>query len=312
MTTQTWFDRTADLRDGLGERQEGHEPAVWLKIVGDWTNRSHTDALTLGSQTYTFNTSYNQDTSAILGGVDLLNVTDKSKAFVLGLEGGEANSDIRFKGTPDRYTLSGGDFGGYVTYLSGGLFIDGTINANFMKLQGNLPGINGNPATTQPTLIAGRVNVVGGQLEAGYQMPIGGTWFWEPTGLLTYSRASFDQMGVPATGGGSLSLSNARSFQGALGVRVGGEQTFQYYRVKLALDARVWDEFEGTTNAQLAVPAGPNFGWSNSIKGVFGEVQGEANLFTTTSGLSAFLNGGWKFKSNYSEGTITLGARYQW
>ena len=312
MTTQTWFDRTADLRDGLDQRAEGHEPAVWLKIVGDWTNRSHSDSLTLGSQTYTFNTSYNQDTSAIIGGVDLLNVTDKDKAFVLGLEGGEANSDIRFKGSPDRYTLSGGDFGGYVTFLSGGLFIDGAINANFMKLAGNLPGLGGNPASTPPTLIAGRVNVVGGQIEAGYQMPIGGTWFWEPTGLLTYSNASFDQMGIPGSGGGSLTLSNDRSFQGALGVRIGGEQTSQYYRVKLALDARIWDEFDGTTNASLAVPAGPNFGWSNSIKGVFGEVQGEANLFTTTSGLSAFLNGGWRFKNAYSEATITLGARYQW
>ena len=309
-TTQTWFDRQADLRDGLDARADGTRPAVWLKIIGDWTSRNSSTNLTLGSQTYNFNTSYNQDSSAIIGGIDLLDVTSKDKAFVFGLETGEVDSDLRFKATPDRFKVTGGDFGGYASYLQGGLFIDGTINANFLKLNGDLVGINGPPNTSAPTLTGSRVNTVGGQVEAGYEMPVSGSFFWEPVGSLSYVDASFDTIQLP--GAGSVALGNAHSFRGSLGARVGGEQDFQYYKVKLALTARVWDEFDGNTLSTLIVPAGPNFVNNDGLRGVFGEVQGEGNLFTTTSGLSAFLNGGWKFKSNYSEGTITLGARYQW
>jgi hypothetical protein len=45
---------------------------------------------------------------------------------------------------------------------------------------------------------------------------------------------------------------------------------------------------------------------------VFGEVQAEANVFEVGNGLSAFLNGGVKFKTRYQEETATLGVRYQW
>ncbi|HEX4098059.1 MAG TPA: autotransporter outer membrane beta-barrel domain-containing protein, partial [Caulobacteraceae bacterium] len=309
-TTQTWFDRQADLRDGLDARADGSKPAVWLKIIGDWTSRNASRSLTLGSQTYTYNTSYNQDSSAIIGGVDLLDVTSKDKAFVVGLEGGEVDSDMRFKATPDRFKITGGDFGGYASYLQGGLFIDGTINANFLKLNGDIVGLGGPPNTSAPTLTGSRVNSVGGQVEAGYQMPLSGSFFWEPVGSLSYVDASFDSIQLPGTA--SVAIGHAQSFRGSLGARVGGEQDFQYYKIKLALTARVWDEFDGNTISDVAAPAGLDFINNDNLKGVFGQISGEANLFTTTSGLSAFLNGGWKFKSNYSEGTITLGARYQW
>jgi len=40
-------------------------------------------------------------------GLDIVDVTQKNMAFVAGIEVGDANSDIRFKATPDRFTLSG-------------------------------------------------------------------------------------------------------------------------------------------------------------------------------------------------------------
>ena len=39
-TTQSWFDRQADLRDTVSGRPTGGAPGVWLKVVGDWTRRS--------------------------------------------------------------------------------------------------------------------------------------------------------------------------------------------------------------------------------------------------------------------------------
>ena len=80
----------------------------------------------------------------------------------------------------------------------------------------------------------------------------------------------------------------------------------------MAITGRVWDEFNNRPATLVVVAGGPNFPNSDSLTGVFGEVSGQANLFSTTSGFSAFLSGGVKFKSAYTEGTATLGARYQW
>jgi hypothetical protein len=306
MTTQTWFDRQADLRVNL-DHEAGANPAVWLKFVGDWVNRDKVDRFDIISNLH-FDTSYNQDTSAILGGVDLLDVTGKDRAFVVGLEGGGVNSGLGFKASPDHYTLSGGDFGGYATFLSGGLFIDGTINANFLTLHGNLPGLTAPTSLFPSTLIGGHVNVVGGQIESGYRMPITGTWFWEPVGSLAYSKATFDQIQLP---GALAQLTHAESLQGSLGARIGGVATFQFGAVEAAIETRVLQEFKSGAVLTLQSDGSP-FSNADDLKGTSGEVKADVNVFSNTSGLSAFLNGGWRFKANYSEGTITLGARYQW
>jgi hypothetical protein len=74
----------------------------------------------------------------------------------------------------------------------------------------------------------------------------------------------------------------------------------------------VWDEFSGKDTAVLIVSPGPSFTSFNNISGVFGEIKGEANLFTTTSGLSGFVNAGVKWKTKYQESNVTLGFRYSW
>ncbi|MGA0600252.1 hypothetical protein ACO2Q3_24805, partial [Caulobacter sp. KR2-114] len=86
--------------------------------------------------------------------------------------------------------------------------------------------------------------------------------------------------------------------------------SFQYYKVKVALEGRVWDEFDGKTNTALS--AGGIFNNFNDINGVYGEIKGEANLFAVGNNLSAFLNSGVKWKSRYQDTSVTLGVRYQW
>jgi hypothetical protein len=304
-TTQTWFDRQADLRDSIDGKANGDAPAIWLKAVGDWSARTQVDSRTFFNKTYNFNVSYDQDTAALIGGIDLLRIVNKDQAWVVGVDGGSVDSNLNFRASPDRYHLTGANVGGYATYISGGLFVDGTINANLLSLDASLPnlGVTPNPFTTTD-----KINSFGGQVEAGYEMPLGGMAFWEPLGTVSYVNTHLGNLAVP---GGTQALGNDDSFRGSLGARVGATAAFQYYKVKLSLTGRVWDEFDNDTLSTLVVPGGPNFLNNDNLKGVFGEISGQANLFTTTSGLSAFLNGGVKFKSSYTEGTVTLGARYQ-
>ena len=48
-----------------------------------------------------------------------------------------------------------------------------------------------------PWTASGDVRTWGGQLEAGYQMPIGATAFWEPVGSIAYGRTSTDDLAIP-------------------------------------------------------------------------------------------------------------------
>ncbi|HZZ34377.1 MAG TPA: autotransporter domain-containing protein, partial [Caulobacteraceae bacterium] len=305
-TTQSWFDRQADLRDTVSGRPTGGAPGVWLKVVGDWTRRSSTDTFTLFNNTYTFNTGYNKDTAALIGGIDFLNVTAADHAWVLGLEGGYVDANVRFKASPDRANLTGSTLGVYGTYMAGGLFIDAIVNANFLNLDVSLPGLQTSP---NPWTASGDVRNWGGQVEGGYAMPIGATAFWEPIVSLAYARSDFDDLNIP---GGTQQFGNVDSFRGSIGARIGTTASYQYYKIKLALEGRVWDEFDGKTDTLLIVPGGPNFLNNDDLDGVFGEIKGEANIFAVGNNFSAFLNGGVKWKSHYQATTVTLGMRYSW
>ena len=304
-TTQTWFDRQADLRDEVDGRPEGAAPAVWLKAFGDWNRRSGAQSFTTQGHTYTYDTSYNQDTAGLIGGVDALRVTGHDTAFVLGLQGGYVSSDVRFRSSLDTVRMTGSVVGAYATYLAGPLFVDATFNSNFLNIGVGLPDTGPGGTVFQTS---GRVRSLGGQIESGYALPIGSNAFVEPLGLLAYEQTHFDDLIIP---GGTEHLNDTTSFRGALGGRVGVNLPMEYYKVKLAVVGRLWDEFNGDSSNTL-FSAGPNVDFTNRIRGVFGEVQAEANVFEDQSGFSAFLNGGIKFKTRYQEETATLGFRYDW
>jgi len=306
-TTQTWFDRQADLRDGIDGKGLGSGPGIWMKMIGDWSNRNHTTVFTPpgGTQSFTYNTSYDQDSAAIVGGIDLLNITQKDQAWVLGVDGGDVDSNVNFRASPDRAHLTGANIGGYATFVGGGLYIDGTVSANLLDMKVSLPGLQ---TTPNPWTATDNVKSIGGKVEAGYQMALGDMLFWEPLGVISYVNTSFSNLAIP---GGTQQLGDTDSFRGSLGARVGATTSFQYYKVKLSLTGRVWDEFSDNNLSTLIVPSGPNFTNTDSLKGIFGEISGQANLFSTNTGFSAFVNGGVKFKSSYTDANVTLGARYQ-
>ena len=83
-TTGTWLDRQGDMRNTVANLSDGNHPGVWLKAVGDWTRRNLTQKTTSLGTTFTFNTGYQQDTAALIGGVDLLRGGGDHTAWVLG------------------------------------------------------------------------------------------------------------------------------------------------------------------------------------------------------------------------------------
>ena len=279
-------------------------------MIGDWSNRNHTTVYTPPGGTQDLHLQHQLRSGLrrrIIGGIDLLNVTQKNQAWVLGVEGGSVDSYINFRASPDRFHLSGANIGGYATYLGGGLYIDGTINANLLNMQASLPGLQTTPnpwTASRPRQVLrrqGRGRLPDGP---GRHAASGNRWAWCPT--------STPPSPTWPSRAGRRSSSDADSFRASLGARVGATADFQYYKVKLAITGRVWDEFSNNTLSTLIVPGGAELhSTTTTSRASFGEISGQANLFTLSSGLSAFLNGGVKFKSTYTDANVTLGARYQ-
>ncbi len=305
-TTQSWFERQADLRDTLDGRAEGSSPAVWMKIVGDWSRRDSAESIVIAGKTYGYDTSYRGDTTAVIAGVDLLHGAGKDTAWVVGVQGGYVDANERFRNSSTRLNLTGGVVGVYASYLKGGLFVDGIVNGDILTGDWNLPSLGVGAA---PWTASSHVNTWGGQLEAGYAFPIGASSSVEPLGSIAYGRTSTGHLGLAL--GDSQAFGNSDTLRGSLGGRVATTAAFQYYKVKLALEARVWDEFDGKTNTVLT-NGGAAFLNANDISGVYGEVKGEANLFAVGNKLSAFVDTGIKWKTRYQDTSVSLGVRYQW
>src|ERR1019366_445970 len=169
-------------------------------------------------------------------------------------------------------------------------FVDGQFKVDFLSLNINRVGSSSTS-----------VDTYGGQIEAGYRFPIGmGTL--EPVGTLAYASTDIGNFNVAGT---TLHWGNEDSFRGSLGGRFSVPVvTNDSYMIKLAVEARVWDEFDGRNTAVLlsGVAGTPVVGVGDNFSGAFGEVGGSLNLFSRDGHSSAFLNGSYKFKNNYNEG----------
>lgn len=304
LSTGTWFQRESDLRQGIADRNPGGNPGVWLRFVGGWASRNTSHSVTSNGDTFNFSTNYDTSSGAFIGGVDFLKLGNSNRGFIAGVQGGYAETAVTFPGSSTNAQLSGGVIGGYGTFFSGPLYVDAVINANLLTLSAYFP--------TVPNFVDGRslhtstgVTSVGGTVEGGWDFHMGQTMI-EPFASITYGGTSFNNIPVP---GGGFGFNNVDTVRGSLGVRVAGEFMFEGAKVRPALYARVWDEWDGTTNTAL-VNAGPTVFATDNFRGAFGDVGGQIAIFGK-GGVSGFFDTGYKFQGNYNNVTLTLGLRAQ-
>ena len=300
-TTGGWFDREADIRQGLTETGGGKHAGVWIKMVGDWTRRRSIQSTTLSGATFITDNSYNQNTAAVIGGVDLISGSSDTATWVLGVNAGYVDSNLRYRASPTRTNITGGILGAYASVVSGGWYVDGTVAGDFLKQTVIMPTLN--PVT--PLNTSGKLKTWGGQLESGYRFGAMGLQV-EPFASFAYVRTSFDDLIVP---GGSVQFANAVSERGSLGLRVSSAMPMGGWTLKPTVYGRVWDEFKGNNSTILVNPGTP-FMANDNFHGMFGEVGGQVALFSK-GGVSAFVDGSYKWKAGYQAYTARIGMNYR-
>ncbi len=299
--TGVWFDRQADLRDGLeagGQSGSG----IWMKLVGSLAERDVTQTYTGPGGPFVFDTGYEQNTVALIGGVDLVRGGNDNAVWVFGVDVGYIDSDVDFNASRTLASLEGGVYGVYGTYVSGGLFIDATVTGLNLDLEYQTPSLGA------ATIATGKVTAIGGQLEGGYRFGFGTNSFIEPIAGVTYVRSSIDDLSVP---GGVVRFEDATSMRANIGLRVGHTSEFDTMKVKFTALARAWDEFDGDGQTTL-INGGPDILVTDQFDGVFGEVGGGLDVFSKDERVSAFVNVNYRWNDAWTDTAVTLGARYRW
>ncbi|MCE3288427.1 MAG: outer rane autotransporter barrel domain, partial [Caulobacter sp.] len=301
-TTGSWFERQADLRTQLPSLDDSGA-GVWMKITGSSADRDLTNSYDVFGVTYSFDTSYDQSTVALIAGLDYRG-GGSGKAWVVGGQIGYVDSDVNFDASNTLTSFEGMTLGVYGTYVAGPLFVDAIVNANMLDYDLQVASL----APAGSNIFTGSVDSLGVQVEGGWTIPLGANGFFEPIGSLSYLSTSIDAVDVP---GAQIDWDDQTSLRLSLGGRLGLTADHGTFSSKWALVARYWNEFEGENDVTLH-SAGPDLTLGDDFSGSFGEIGGTVNVFGADDRFSAFLNVGVKFKDDYTSTDASLGLRWRW
>ena len=302
--TGVWFDRQADMRAGF-EANGQSGSGIWMKIVGGKSERDVAQTYTGAGGPFTFDTSYEQNTVALIGGLDLVRGGGAGSAWVFGVNVGYVDSDVDFSTSQTLASLEGGVFGLYGSYVHGGLFLDGTIGGLKLSVDYSAPSLAGGGSNEPAT---GELTSLGGQIEGGWRFPLGQNAFIEPVAGVSYVSTTIDDLAVR---GGVVSFDDAASLRGNIGARIGTVAEMDTMKVQFTAIGRVWNEFDGDGQTTL-VNSGPAFVVTDRFDGMFTEVGGGINVFSHDERLSAFVNASYRWNDEWTDASVSLGARYRW
>lgn len=304
-TNGVWFDRQADLRDGLeGKGQSGS--GIWMKIVGAEAERHVTQTYVGPAGTFAFDTGYEQSTVAVIGGADLVRGGGDTSAWVFGADVGYVDSDVSFANSQTMASMEGGLFGLYGSYVSGGLFLDATVSALKLDVSYTTPSLNNGALINEPA--TSELSSLGVQVEGGWRLALGQSAFIEPVAGLSYVRTTIDDLAVR---GGVVSFDDATSMRANIGARIGAVAEMETMKLQFTAIGRVWNEFDGDGQTTM-VNSGPSLIVADQFEGMFTEVGGGINVFSKDERVSAFLNASYRWNDDWTDTAVTLGARYRW
>jgi hypothetical protein len=319
-TVGVWQDRQADLRDmisaggirvatgpgGQGAQDAPVSPALWARVVGNWADRTQSQSYSLLGNSYTFNTSYTQDTGGFFGGLDGVrqNLLGNGDALAFGISGGYIASKQAFQGSSTSATYQGGSVGVSATYYNRNFFVDAVVKADFLGLTYSAPIL----ASFGPSVTTSSVQNIGAIIDGGYRFAMGKS-FIEPLVSLGYMTT---HIGDLSAAGAQVSFGNNDNLRGRVGLR-GGTMLAetQDFRVEGSVTASYWNRLAGGAAATINSGFGaPLLSIADTQVTSYGEIGLGLNLFSVKTGWSGFVKTDFQLSSGFTDGSVKGGVRY--
>jgi outer membrane autotransporter protein len=293
--SDTWFDRTADLRvllnnggaaplaygpNGAPAAASGANitPAVWVRGSGNWLDHDDSESVTAFGRTYKYNLNRNLETADFQGGLDLgrRGLLSDNDILIFGALGGFVHADLDYDAMNRLFDFSGGQVGGYATYLRGGLFVDTLVNVHLMELETRTLGF---PHSLDAT-------TVGVRTDSGYRFgSFNGGAFIEPLASIAVNWADIDGFSL---GGNRVSFDDDPNVRGRLGLRVGTSMpVWTGTTMEPFVIGSLWGNLSDDNQATLT-STGTTFILKDDLDDVWGEVSAGVNFFNPSASTSVF------------------------
>jgi outer membrane autotransporter protein len=279
-------------------------PGLWIKGAGTWLDQDDKASTSADGRTYNYNLDRDLDIGNVEGGVDFgaRGLWTEGDALIFGILGSGVFATLDYEEIVRTFDIGGGEVGGYVTYLNGGLFVDTLVKVAFLEFDPNEG--SGLPGSLDST-------TWGFRTDAGYRFGAARQGaFVEPQASIAVARSEIDNFTL---GGNAVEFSDETDVRGRLGVRVGTSHTAKDgMLVEPFVTGSVWGDFSGDNKATLT-SLGTTFGpFKDHGDDVWGVVSGGVNVFSQSGRTSIFA----KLDVVVGEDTDGLsakgGLRYNW
>jgi outer membrane autotransporter protein len=308
--TETWFDRTADLRvllnggvpagGGGGDAARAgtsFTPAVWVKGSGNWLEQDDKATTSAYGRSYRYNLDRELDVWNLEGGIDFgkKNVLSKGDALVLGLLGGAVAANLDYDELLRHFHFSGGEAGVYATYLNRGLFVDTLFKAALLEIDPT--GALGFSGPVDAT--AGGVRTDSGYRFGGFN----GGAFIEPLATIAVVWSDLDNLTIS---GNQVRFDEGTNVRGRLGLRVGTSyELWPRIRMEPFVIGSVWSNLSGENKATLT-SLGTTFpDYTDTPDDLWGVVSTGVNFFSPGTQTSLFA----KLDVSFGDETKGIGAK---
>jgi len=295
-----WYMTSAAVTDRQTDLREGTEGSVWMKASGEYSKRDIANSVSAFADTYAFDNSYKLYAGTLMAGMDFITGHSGGYDYVLGGQIGYVGSSFDLNASPSSGQFTGATGGVYGSVWDGKLFLDGTLNTNFLTLDYDAPGL-GSKTTTW-------LRSVGAQLEGGRRFMLTPKIFAEPLATVAFVNTAFEEISLD---GGEVTPDEASSQRAALGLRLGADMFGGPLKVRYFVTGRAWQEF-GAENEGVVFNPGQDLVVSDDAAGSFGEAQAGLSLFNADQTIAGFLTSGVKFKDGYNAVDLDLGLRLRW
>jgi len=294
--SDTWFDRTADLRvlvnggaapaedptakyaEGTPQQPQSFTPAVWVRGGGNWLDRDGSQNVTAYGRDDKYNLDRDLEAIDFQMGLDMgkRGLLTENDILVFGVLGGFVHADLDYDQINRAFDYQGGQVGGYATYLRGGLFVDTLLNVHLMEIDTKTLGM--------PDAL--NLTNVGLRTDTGYRFgSFRGGAFIEPLATLSVDWADIDGFSL---GGNKVSFDDDANVRGRLGLRVGtSAQVWTGVTAEPFVIGSLWGNLSGDNQATLT-STGTNFILKDNLDDVWGEISAGVNFFNPSANTSVF------------------------
>ncbi len=243
--------------------------------------------------------SFEQTGGGLQAGLDigLRDVAGEGDRLLGGLFVGAFNAKAEIDDSDGEVTLDGTTLGAYVTYLNGGLYLDGVVKLDL-----------GQATFKQPSSLTkadSDVTTWGLSLEAGYRFDFDG-FYLEPQAQISWARATADDF--TDGGGATIDLRDGTSVKGRLGARAGTLFTLDDgARLAPYVQVGVLHEFAGESTA---VATGSTL--VSDLSGTAGQVGGGIEATSADGRFALVLAVDYGFGGSSRGVEANLGLRFNW